>query len=148
MKIYLVQHGKQNPEELDPNEGLSDKGKSDAEKVAHFLARANIKPEKIFHSVKLRAKETAEILSNELGTKAEEKEGLKPMDDVALWIEKLEDGLMLVGHLPFLQKFSSLLITGNSEKPAVNFHQAGVVCMLKDEEKQWRIDFIITPEVL
>jgi len=148
MKIYLVQHGNQNPEEVDPNEGLSDKGNSDVEKVAEFLARTNIKPSKIFHSVKLRAKQTAEIFSDKFGSEIEEKEGLKPMDDVALWVQKLEDGLMLVGHLPFMQKLSSLLICANSEKPAVNFHQGGVVCMVRDEEKQWKIDFMITPGLL
>lgn len=148
MKIYLIQHGNQNPEEVDPNEGLSDKGKQDVEKVAKFLTNANIKPSKIFHSVKLRAKQTAEIFSNELGTKAEEMEGLKPMDDIALWIEKLEDEMMLVGHLPFMQKLSSLLISGNSANPAINFHQGGVVCMIRDEERQWTVDFVVTPEVL
>jgi phosphohistidine phosphatase len=148
MKIYLVQHGNQNPEEIDPNEGLSDKGNNDVEKVAKFLTRINVKPSKIFHSVKLRAKQTAEIFAKHLDSETQEMEGLKPMDDIAFWIEKLEDGLMLVGHLPFMQRFTSLLICANSEKPAVNFHQGGVVCMVKDEEKNWRIDFMVTPEIL
>lgn len=148
MKIYLVQHGNQNPEEVDPNEGLSEKGNADVEKVAEFATRTNIKPSKIFHSVKLRAKQTAEIFAKHLGGEAQEMEGLKPMDDTTLWIQKLEDEIMLVGHLPFMQKLSSLLICGNSENPCINFHQGGIVCLVKDEEKKWKVDFMVTPEVL
>lgn len=148
MKIYLVQHGNQNPEEIDPKEGLSDKGKSDVEKVAEFAGNAGIKPGKIFHSVKLRAKQTAEIFQKQLGGESSELEGLKPMDDVEPWVSKLEDKLMLVGHLPFMQKLSALLLCGDAEKKCVNFHQGGIFCFLQDEEGSWSLDFMITPELL
>lgn len=148
MKIYLVQHGNQNPEEVDPNEGLSEKGREDCEKVAQFAAKSGVKIGKIYHSVKLRAKQTAEIFSKHLGGELSELEGLKPMDPVEPWAEKLEDGLMLVGHLPFMQKLSALLLCGDTENKCVNFHQAGIVCLLKDENQNWSIDFMITPEIL
>jgi len=148
MKIYLVQHGNQNPEEIDPKEGLSDKGNSDVEKIAEFAENAGIKPGKIFHSVKLRAKQTAEIFQKHLGGELSELEGLKPMDDVKPWISKLEDGLMIVGHLPFMQKLSALLLCGDAENKCVNFHQGGIVCMIQDEEGGWSVDFMITPEIV
>lgn len=148
MKIFLVQHGNQNPEEVDPEEGLSEKGNSDSEKVAQFAAKSGVKISKIYHSVKLRAKQTAEIFSKHLGGELSELEGLKPMDDVEPWTEKLEDGLMLVGHLPFMQKFSALLLCGDTNKKCVNFHQAGIVCLVQNEEGGWSVDFMITPELL
>jgi len=148
MKIYLVQHGNQNSEEIDPEEGLSDKGREDCEKVATFAAKAGVKAGKIYHSVKLRAKQTAQIFQEHLGGSLEELEGLKPMDDVEPWVSKLENGLMLVGHLPFMQKFSALLLCNDPEKKCVNFHQAGIVCLIKDDEGNWSIDFMITPEIL
>ncbi len=148
MKIFLVQHGNQNPEEVDPKEGLSDKGVSDCEQVAQFAAKSDVKVSKIYHSVKLRAKQTAEIFSKHLGGKLSEIEGLKPMDEVESWAEKLEDGLMLVGHLPFMQKFSALLLCGNTGKKCINFHQAGIVCLVQNEEGGWSVDFMITPEIL
>lgn len=148
MKIFLVQHGNQNPEEVDPEEGLSEKGNSDSEKVAQFAAKSGVKISKIYHSVKLRAKQTAEIFSKHLGGELSELEGLKPMDDVEPWTEKLEDGLILVGHLPFMQKFSALLLCGDTNKKCVNFHQAGIVCLVQNEEGGWSVDFMITPELL
>jgi phosphohistidine phosphatase len=148
MKIFLVQHGNQNSEEDDPEEGLSEKGTVDCEKVARFAAKSDLKIRKIYHSVKLRANQTAEIFSKHLGGELSELEGLKPMDEVEPWQEKLEDGLMLVGHLPFMQKFSALLLCGDTEKKCVNFHQAGIVCLFKDENQNWSIDFMITPEIL
>ncbi len=148
MKIYLVQHGKQNPEKVDPEEGLSDKGRMDCENVAKFAANSGVKVNKMYHSVKLRAKQTAEIFSDFVSGKPEEKQGLKAMDDVKPWREKPEDGMMLVGHLPFMEKFSALLLCGDEEKKCVNFHQGAIVCLLKDEDGKWSVDFMITPEML
>lgn len=148
MKIYLLQHGNQNPKEIDPEEGLSENGKSDVAKIAEFAMKAGLKPSKIFHSVKLRAKQTAEIIKEKLGGELTMLKGLKPMDDVKTWADKIENGLMIVGHLPFMQKFSSLLICGNEETKCVNFNQGGIVCLEKDEEGNWSVNFAIIPELL
>ncbi|MFC1810181.1 phosphohistidine phosphatase SixA [Patescibacteria group bacterium] len=148
MKIYLVQHGNQVDENVDPEQPLSQKGIDDCNKVAAFAEKTGIKASKMYHSVKLRAKQTAEIFAKHVGGELNELEGLKPMDDVAPWAEKLEDGLMLVGHLPFMQKFSALLLCSDQEKKCVNFHQGGIVCLIKDDEGNWSIDFMITPEIL
>ena len=150
MKIYLVQHGNQLPEDVDPREGLSDKGRADCEKVASYAANEGLKVSSIFHSVKLRAKQTAEIFAKHLLPEGQpqEKEGLKPMDDINIWIDKLKDGLMLVSHLPFMQKLSSLLITGNPEKPVIKFQQGGIVCLEQDENENWTIKFMIPPNLL
>jgi len=142
MKIYLAQHGNQNPEEIDPNEGLSIQGLADVESVA---SKAQIKPIRIFHSVKLRAKQTAQIFANHFSCPLEEKEGLKPMDDVNPWIDKLEDDLMLVGHLPFMQKLSSKLILNDENAPRVEFHQGGIVSLEQNDDGKWEIDFFLIP---
>ncbi|MFC1655649.1 phosphohistidine phosphatase SixA [Patescibacteria group bacterium] len=149
MKIYLVQHGNQLTEDVDPQEGLSDKGRSDCEKVASYAAKEGIKVDAMFHSVKLRAKQTAEIFAKHLLPEGqlEEKEGLKPMDDVTIWVDQLQDGLMLVGHLPFMQKLSSLLLTGNAEKPVITFQQGGIVCLKKDKDGNWSVRFMVTPNL-
>lgn len=152
-KLYLVQHGKQTPEEINPEEPLSQEGISDCKKVAGFAKEAGIKVDEIFHSVKLRAKETAEIFAEHLteNGEAQEKEGLKAMDDVGIWAEKIEEyegDLMLIGHLPFMQKLSSLMVAGNSEKAIYKFQQGGMLCLEKDEEKNWIIRFAVNPELL
>lgn len=149
MKIYLVQHGNQLPEDVDLKEGLSDKGRADCEKVASYAAKENVKVSAIFHSVKLRAKQTAEIFAKHLLSEGEpeEKEGLKAMDDVTVWVDQLQDGLMLVGHLPFMQKLSSLLLTGSAEKPIITFQRGGIVCLEKDENGNWTVRFMVTPDL-
>lgn len=152
-KLYLVQHGKQVPEEENPEEPLSQEGKMDCEKVAKFAGSAGIKVSDIFHSVKLRAKETAEIYGNHLmqGKEVKEKQGLNPMDDVNEWTGKIGEysgDLMLIGHMPFMQKLSSLLITGDFEKPVYRFQQGGILCLEKDEKGNWVILFAVNPELL
>jgi phosphohistidine phosphatase len=144
MKLYLVQHGEASSEEPRP---LTAKGKSDAQKVAQFLKKNNISVDEIWHSTKLRAKQTAEIFAQALGMNAIEKEGLKPNDAVSPVAEKIDKDLMIIGHLPFMTKLSSLLITGSEDNQPVTFKQAGVVCLEKADSK-WGLSWMVIPEVL
>ena len=62
MFLYLVQHADAKKEEEDPYRSLSEKGIQDINRIASYVWQLNIKVLKIFHSSKLRAKQTAEIL--------------------------------------------------------------------------------------
>lgn len=66
MKLYLVQHGEAKRKEEDPSRPLTNKGIKDAEKVAKYISKLEVKAKKIFHSGKLRAKQTAEIYAKHL----------------------------------------------------------------------------------
>ncbi len=150
MKLYLVQHGKAVDEKIDPKRPLSEDGKVETEEMARFLQVRKIKPEIIWHSEKLRARQTAEIFANILDvSEVVEKEGLKPNDPVELFrneIEVMEKDLMIVGHLPFLAKLCSLLITGNEERYIVEFKYSGVLCL--DFKEKWKIYWYLTPELI
>lgn len=153
MRLYLVQHGIPKPESEDPQKPLSEIGKAEVEKVAKALKLAGIKVSKIFHSGKLRAKETAEILGDYLNPSEgiAEAEGLNPLDPPDIWANKLfelKDPIMLVGHLPHLQKLCSFLIIKNSEKPVIKFRQGGVVALERDEKGEWIILWTIYPDFL
>lgn len=145
MKLYLIQHGEAKPEKIDPARGLTDKGIADATKVAEFSK--NIKVAEIWHSTKLRAKQTAEIFAKALGKQAIEQEGLKPNDPVSPIVKEIDRDLMIVGHLPFMEKISSLLITGSEDNQPVIFQQAGIVC-LENTDSKWGLSWMATPEVL
>ena len=150
MSLYLVQHGEATSEEVNPLRPLSEKGRSDGVKVAGFMKNAGVKAGEIWHSTKLRAKETAGILAETLVLKAIEKEGLAPNDPPALWIEeinKARESIIIVGHLPFLQRFASLLLTGSESREVVRFRQGGVVCLEKTDSG-WSIAWMVTPELL
>lgn len=150
MKLYLMQHGKAKPKEVDPERGLTEEGAEEVEKVAEFLDRVGIKVERIYHSGKKRAEQTAEIVGKYLKVKVEKTDGLEPLADIGVWaerLEKLDKDIMLVGHLPHLSKLTNYLLTGNPDLDAVAFIFGGVVC-LERVERKWRLLWAVRPEIL
>ncbi len=153
MTIYLVQHAQAKPKEDDPQRPLSDQGLSDIRKVATFLGNRGIQVSRILHSGKLRARQTAETLSEHLHPSGglSETDGLAPLDDPAVWAGRLADAdedLMLVGHLPHMSKLSALLLTDNAEQPVIRFQMGGVICLERDEEGRWSVAWLVVPEML
>jgi len=153
MFVYLVQHADAKKEEVDPSRSLSEKGLQDIKKVASYVSQLNIKVYKIFHSGKLRAKQTAEVLSENLKpTKGiTEVGGLAPLDDAEIWEERLKgmtDNIILVGHLPHLDKLASLLLCGNADKNVVSFKMAGIVCLKRNDIGEWSLQWTLTPETV
>lgn len=148
MEIFLVQHGEAKLEEEDPQRPLTDKGKEDVSRVAETFAKMNLKIEQILHSGKTRARQTAEIFAKYLGmAKIEEIKGIGPLDDPYLakeLIEKSDNNLMIVGHLPHLSKLVSLLIINNPEREIVKFKMGGLLG-LKKTETGWFITCFFTP---
>lgn len=150
MFIYLVQHAEAKPESEDPKRGLSEKGMKDIRKIASFISKLNIQVNEIFHSGKLRAEQTAEVLAKALKIKSSQTEGLAPLDDPEIWANKLKNidrSVMLVGHLPHLGRLASLLLCGDREKNVISFKMAGVVC-LKREEGAWSLSWMVIPEII
>ncbi len=151
MALYLVQHGLSLPKEVDEEQGLSDVGRIDARRVAVKAQGLGVRVSRIIHSGKARARQTAEIFAPLLppGEESLPEPGLNPMDDVTAFAARLDpdEELMVVGHLPFLDRLASCLITGAQEKTVVKFKNAGLVCMdyLKDS-RSWVILWYITPE--
>ncbi|MBF0557284.1 MAG: phosphohistidine phosphatase SixA [Nitrospirae bacterium] len=153
MFICLVQHAKATSEEADPTRPLCEKGRADITKMASYASGLNIGINEIFHSPKLRAKQTAQVLADYLkpAKGLTETGGLKPNDDPAVWAERLKmmaDNIMLVGHLPQLGKLASLLLCGDADKNLVAFEMAGIVCLKRDENMAWALRWMITPEMV
>lgn len=152
MAIYLVQHGKAMPKEQDPEQGLSAEGRAAVEKMAGVAKDQGIKVNRIEHSPKARARQTAEIFSEALGPPGgvAQRNGIKPLDEVAPVAAGLTSGddLMLVGHLPFMERLAALLVTGSAEPPVIKFHNGGIVC-LDDSgpDGRWIIKWALVPQV-
>ena len=152
MALFLVQHGKSLPKDVDPDQGLSDEGIAETERIANVAKNSGVKVKIIKHSVKTRARHTAEIFAAALKPDGDIQEitGIKPMDDVSAFAEKIssQDGVMLVGHLPFMERMTSHLITGTIEKPVLKFQNSGIVCLDKDPEtKSWFIKWTLMPHI-
>ena len=153
MFLYLVQHGDAKREEEDPARPLSEKGMRDITMVASHISQLGIRVYKIFHSTKLRARQTAEVLAGNLnpGKGLSEGDGLSPMDDPAIWAARLKDvpdDIVLVGHLPHLGRLTSVLLCGNADRNPVSFRMAGVVCLKKDDKGVWSLQWMLTPETV
>ncbi len=152
MPIYLVQHGKSLPKDLDPEKGLSQEGRAETEKMAELAKEYGLAVSAIKHSGKKRARQTAEIFAEALEPEdgTGELDGLGPMDDAAVFaniIEKAENW-MIVGHLPFMARLVSFLITGSLEKVLLKFQNSGVVCLDRDPDGGgWIIKWALTPNI-
>ena len=85
MALYLVQHGRSLPKEISPEQGLSEEGIAEVERIAQVAKGYHIKVRQIRHSTKARARQTAAVFQAALDPKAPmaAMEGLKPLDDVA-----------------------------------------------------------------
>ena len=158
LEIYLIQHAESKSKEEDSTRPLTDEGWKTVEMVGALLARLGIGFDRVFHSEKLRAQQTAEILADSLkiSAKVEAHAGLDPLDPVEpimYWLsEQAQQGLRsvaIIGHLPFLDKLASLLVAGNETLGAIAFQHAGVVRLVPKAEGQgYAIRWVLTPELV
>ena len=152
MSIYLVQHGKCEPQEINPDRPLTDEGKLEVQRIAGVAGVYNVQVRHIVHSGKTRARETAEIFRMNLPTVQDvsEMEGMGPNDDVDKIAGAIKDreGLMLVGHLPFMGRLASLLVTGSPDIPVFQLQNGGILCLEKNSDTgRWIITWALMPNV-
>jgi phosphohistidine phosphatase len=152
MRLYLVQHGTAIAQEQDPQRPLAREGRQEIRKVARFLKPMGLTVDRVWHSGKARAWQTAQLYAEILIVRQEltARAGLNPNDDVAPLREELAaatENIMLVGHLPFLSKLAALLLTGRESPPVIAFRNAGVVCLARTEDNRWEVEWIVTPEL-
>ena len=152
MALYLVQHGKSLPKEIDPDQGLSDEGRSEVKRIADVSKGYGITMSIIEHSEKKRALQTAEIFASILKPIKgyQERTGLKPLDDVTAIAKTIESGsnTMLVGHQPFMGKLTSYLVTGSVDIPVFKFQNGGILCLNKDPDTgSWMILWSLMPNI-
>ena len=152
MALYLIQHGKSLPKDQDPDQGLSAEGIAETERIAKLAKDDGVAVSQIRHSVKTRARQTADIFANALNPEQgiQEVSGIKPLDDVAEYaadIDPAED-IMLVGHLPFMERMTAFLITESIDNPVFKFQNSGIVCLDKDPQAQtWVIQWALMPKI-
>jgi phosphohistidine phosphatase len=142
MQLFLVHHGDAVGPEVDPRRPLSPKGRTDVERLAAEAEARGARPQVVWHSGKLRARQTAEVFWRALNALAEfsATKDLQP-DDQPRWIrDRLRAetrDIMLAGHFPHLPRLLALLITGG--EAGVDFPLHGVVALVsQDEGATWR----------
>lgn len=149
MRLYLVHHGDAVGPEVDPRRPLSDVGRAAVDRAAALAAKRGAKPAVVWHSGKLRAKQTAESFWRACNALAEfsATKDLQP-DDPPLWMrDRLRHearDILIAGHFPHLPKLLALL-RGEPESSPGEFPPHGVVALETADEGQswnelWRID--------
>jgi phosphohistidine phosphatase len=142
MHLFLVHHGQAVGPEVDARRPLSDIGRAEVDRLAGKAAARGAKPAVVWHSGKLRAKQTAEAYwraCNALATFSATKD-LQP-DDPPQWMRDRLHGetqdILLAGHFPHLPRLLALLVTGG--EAGVDFPLNGVVALVtEDEGETWR----------
>lgn len=152
MRLYLVQHGLSKSKLEDPERPLAETGIQQTELIARYLKNHGIKLDKIFHSEKNRAVQTAEIIAQniEIEYGLVEDKDLNPSENPVIWSEKLKnisDDIMIIGHLPHLNNLTSLLLGYDENLQFIFFKNSGVICMNRETDK-WSLKWLITPDLI
>ena len=152
MALLLVQHGKSLSKTEDPQQGLSREGFAETERIAAVAKGYQVSVSQIRHSGKARARQTAEIFAAALNPPEGivESAGLNPLDDVTAAAASLDNrkNVMLVGHLPFMERLVSWLITASIDHPVFKFQNGGIVCLDQvPDTKSWIIKWTLMPHI-
>jgi phosphohistidine phosphatase len=153
MKLYLVQHGEACAKEVNPERPLTDQGKADIDRLAAFLKRAGIRPDRVIHSEKLRAIQTAERLAAAIapGVELEASGIINPNDNPQAFdwqSESWDRATLVVGHLPFMAKLVSHLVIADEDRLITAYQPGSIVCLELASNAHWQITWMIRPELL
>ena len=155
MALYLMQHGEATTDAENAARPLTETGRAVVERVAARANAADVRIDRCVHSRKLRAEQTAEVLVGAVGSdrSVEPRDGLAPNDSVAPVADWLRDAavgssIAVVGHLPFLDRLASLLITGDEHTQVIQFRMGGLVKLVsKSEDAGFTVAWILAPEI-
>ncbi len=150
MRLYLVRHGKAEEGRNDDLRRLSARGRDDIRRLGEWCRRKGIDPAEIWHSPKVRARETATLLAGLIDCPggAVEREGLLPEDDpgsVAELLDSAEGDLCIVSHLPFVG-----LLAGHLARDSMHleFSTSSMWCALRAADGAWTTEWFVSPKSL
>ena len=146
--IYLVHHADAEPRGVDPQRPLTPAGQAAARGLASRVAARGARPVEIWHSGKLRARQTGEAFRLACQPLAQFTmvRGLQPADPSDIMADELAGetrDLMLVGHMPHIARLLRRLIGRVGEDVAFPPH--GVVAV-EPYGNGWREAWRLSPE--
>jgi len=155
MALFLVQHGISASKDMDPERGLTELGTEETNRIAMVAKGYKIPVQKIVHSGKKRAEQTAAIYHQALAPDTPLKmiSGINPMNDVRNFASGIEpqENWMVVGHMPFMERFVSYLTTGSEHIRVYRFQNSGIVCLDIeggiDKPADWFIKWTLNPNI-
>ena len=156
MLLYLAQHARAKSKEENPLRGITAPGRAETERMARYFSGLEPRIDQIWHSEKLRARETAEIFAKFLSAsdRLQEKAFLAPFDEAALAeaaltaltkdaLEGPAAALLIVGHMPHLSNLAARLLGAE----VLRFRNSGIVA-LEQTGTDWQLIWMFTPDIL
>jgi phosphohistidine phosphatase len=153
MRLYVLQHGDAVPEADDPDRPLSPRGRQDMERLRDLLASRGHRVERVLHSGKTRALQSAELVAQGVLSSgaAQATAGLRPKDDPANFIDRLPvlgSDLLIASHMPFVGQLVAALVTGNAGAQCVAFSPGTLVVLAGEPGAGWLIELVLPPGLL
>ena len=138
MRLALVHHADAVGPDVDPQRPLSSKGLEHADRVAAQTKGSGFSPAAIWHSGKLRARQTAEAFLRACNPFAEFRmvRGLSPDDPPEIMRDALrgeERDLLVAGHIPHIAALLQRLVADAAPFPA-----HGVVILEREADGSWK----------
>ena len=138
MRLALVHHADAVGPAVDPQRPLSSLGLEQADRLAARTKEAQFSPAAIWHSGKLRARQTGEAFLRTCNPFAEFRmvRGLHPDDPPEIIRDALageNQDLLVVGHMPHIPALLELLVPGAAQFPA-----HGLVMLERDDQTGWK----------
>jgi phosphohistidine phosphatase len=146
LTLFLVHHAQATEPDVDPQRPLTSDGSRHAQDLAIRARDRGVKPVVIWHSGKLRARQTAEAFWKACNPLAEfaATRGLQPTDPAQTIVDAVAGetrDIMIVGHFPSLPRIFALLL-GKSEGEPPDFPLHGMVALTGDGDRWtegWRL---------
>ena len=145
--LVLVHHGDALGPEVDPMRPLSGPGRAASARLAAAAAARGVSPDGIWHSGKLRSRQTAELFwraCNPLAAFSAAR-GLQPADPPRWMRDALAEdsrSILLVGHMPHLAQLLRTLCGEPPDGSAADFPLHGCVALERDGDRWkeiWRL---------
>jgi len=159
MNLYILRHGlavEAGTEgyDKDADRPLTAKGERKLHLIADAMEELDLELDLILSSPYKRARQTAEIVADVLKVKMELTSTLEPGGSSSELIQLIgktkpsAEGVMVVGHEPYLSGLISLLISGSTNLPIV-MRKAGLCKLSTDSLKHGRcaaLEWLLTPK--
>lgn len=150
MELTLIRHALAEPGADDSARRLSKKGRQRFAREVETLGALGLRFERVLHSPKRRAVETAELLAPLCEGELEATPLLAKPPGVDLWERLSGERLAVVGHEPHLSNLLSWLVTGEADGGGCFELKKGAVAQLEGEPGPggMRLCALLSPKVL